>query len=138
MVSHGHVAMQLQFLMYWPFIRHETSAIALPPKNQKNRRENVHQYGAARLCGLAGIYWRQSIENIDELIDEGLTFDTEQEVLKVIIREVRSPAGVAPQFKCGHVRLFFSHTIFGLTATESITRLISRKRRVCRLAGFGR
>src|SRR5262249_26531747 len=39
---------------------------------------------------------------------------TEEQMLKVVIREVRSAAGVAPELHRGDVCFFFVHTIVGL------------------------
>ena len=63
---------------------------------------------------VAGIDRRNVVQNVDELVHKRLAFDTEEEVLKRVIREVGRSARIAPEFDCGYVWFFFSHTNVGL------------------------
>jgi hypothetical protein len=60
---------------------------------------------------MAGIDRRQAIEHFDELIQERLALDAEEEMLKIFVIEIRSPARVSPQFHCGYMHIFISHTV---------------------------
>ena len=64
---------------------------------------------------VAGIDRRNMVENVDELIHQRLAFNTEQEVLKIIVREIGCSARIAPEFDCGYVWFFFSHTVLDST-----------------------
>jgi len=37
------------------------------------------------------------VEDLDELVHEGLAFRAKQKMLEVLVREVSSPTGVAPE-----------------------------------------
>jgi hypothetical protein len=63
---------------------------------------------------VAGIDRRNVVQHVDELIHERLAFDTEQEVLKRLIREIGRSARIAPEFDGGYVWFFVSHTNVGL------------------------
>jgi len=63
---------------------------------------------------VAGIDRRNVVQNLDELVHERLAFDTEQEMLKIVIREIGRSARIAPEFDCGYVWFFLSHTNVGL------------------------
>jgi hypothetical protein len=41
----------------------------------------------------------QPIENVDELVHEGLAFEAEQKMFEINIGQVRRAAGVTPQFQ---------------------------------------
>ena len=64
---------------------------------------------------VAGIDRRNMVENVDELIHQRLAFNTEQEVLKSVVREIGCSARIAPEFDCGYVWFFFSHTVLDST-----------------------
>lgn len=60
---------------------------------------------------MAGIDGRQAVEHFDELIQECLALDAKEEMLEIIVVEIRSPARVTPQFHRGNMRIFISHTV---------------------------
>ncbi len=98
--------MQLQFLMYWPFIRHVTSAITPPFEKRK-----LYNIGMRESRSLAGIHRGQIVKNINELVYERLAFDTEEKMLEMIVRQVRRAVCITPQLHCRNVRIFFSHNM---------------------------
>ena len=56
------------------------------------------------------------VENRDEFVKERLALQAEEEMLEIIIGEVRRPAAVGPELHCRNVRIFnvqifVSHTI---------------------------
>jgi hypothetical protein len=63
---------------------------------------------------VAGIDRRNVVQNVDELVHERLAFDTEQEVLKIVIREISRSARIAPELNCGYVWFFVPHINVGL------------------------
>jgi hypothetical protein len=62
--------------------------------------------------GLSWIPLRQVVQNIDELINERLAFETEKEMLEMAIREVRGSAGICPQLHYRYMGLFLYMRLF--------------------------
>jgi hypothetical protein len=60
---------------------------------------------------MAGIDGRQGVEHFDELIQERLALDAEEEMLKIFVIEICSPARVTPQLHCGYMHIFISHNV---------------------------
>jgi hypothetical protein len=63
---------------------------------------------------VAGINRRNVVQNIDELVDERLAFNADQEVFKIVIREIGRSARIAPELDRGYVCFFLSHINVGL------------------------
>jgi len=74
-------------------------------------RGNSTTSGSRESRSWAGVCAGQAVEDVNKLADERLTLDTKQKVLEIVVREINSPVGVAPQLHGRDVRLFFSHTI---------------------------
>jgi len=58
---------------------------------------------------VTGIDGRQVFEDVDELVHELLALDAEQKVFEIFVREVHSPARVAPELNWRNVLFFFAH-----------------------------
>jgi hypothetical protein len=52
------------------------------------------------------------MEDICEFVHEPLTFEAKQEMFKLVLGEIRSPADIAPKLRGGYVLFFFSHNLF--------------------------
>jgi len=60
---------------------------------------------------LIGIGSGELAENGNELVEQGLAFDTKKEVLKILIGQIGCPAGVLPEPHRGDMWIFFSHMV---------------------------
>jgi hypothetical protein len=62
---------------------------------------------------LARLSLRETVQDFQELVHEGLTLEAEKEMLEVIFVEIVRPRGVSPELHSRDV-WFFSHTVIGL------------------------
>ena len=70
--------------------------------------------GSGRLVWIDG--WKL-IQDGDEFVQECLTLQTEQQMLEVMVGEIRHPAAVGPQLHRGNVKIFFPHIILDCRIT---------------------
>jgi hypothetical protein len=75
----------------------------------ESRANGIVTAGAGELSGGTRLHGRQAVENVDKLIHERLAFDAEQKMLEMVLREVRSPAGVTPKRDRGYMLFFRFH-----------------------------
>ena len=111
--------------MYCPRICQFTGAITPP-----GGRLNLHHRGPPLILrGLIVISGGKLVENSNELVQQGLAFETKKEVLEILVGQIDLPAAVLPELHRGDMWIFLFHTMLDSLATQMMLVRMNRRAR---------